>query len=243
MPDCLRRAGGLHNGLQVAQQAVGTFRTATAGDVCFGGRPSSTNVFSGLMDEVSIYNRALSAAEISLIYRAGSAGKCTEPDGTPYLYFDGVNYGREDIVLVTDTPVNVGVLSTYTGGTTRCTLDGSPAVGGALYTGAFIITNAMTLRAVAFDSNAVASREVSATVTMVPSTGFLTNHVRIDVPRAGKVVLLVRAETGHRYVLQRSVDLVNWEAIGSALPSPDGLVQIWDEAPREGAAFYRMLIE
>src|SRR5205823_7272974 len=32
--------------------------------------------FLGLIDEVSIYNRALSADEIAGIYRAGSAGKC-----------------------------------------------------------------------------------------------------------------------------------------------------------------------
>jgi hypothetical protein len=32
--------------------------------------------FNGLIDEVSLYNRALSAAEILAIYNAGSAGKC-----------------------------------------------------------------------------------------------------------------------------------------------------------------------
>ncbi len=35
--------------------------------------------FEGLLDEVSIYNRALSADEILAIYMAGSAGKCTTP--------------------------------------------------------------------------------------------------------------------------------------------------------------------
>ena len=33
-------------------------------------------LFGGLLDEVSIYNRALSASEIAAIYNAGSAGKC-----------------------------------------------------------------------------------------------------------------------------------------------------------------------
>jgi hypothetical protein len=32
--------------------------------------------FNGLLDEVSIYNRALSSNEIAAIYSAGSAGKC-----------------------------------------------------------------------------------------------------------------------------------------------------------------------
>jgi len=34
----------------------------------------------GLVDEVSIYNRALSAAEIAAIFQAGSAGKCKGPE-------------------------------------------------------------------------------------------------------------------------------------------------------------------
>jgi len=34
--------------------------------------------FAGLIDEASIYNRALSAAEIQSLYNAGSAGKCKE---------------------------------------------------------------------------------------------------------------------------------------------------------------------
>jgi hypothetical protein len=33
-------------------------------------------IFNGLIDEVSIYNRALTASEIQAIYAAGSAGKC-----------------------------------------------------------------------------------------------------------------------------------------------------------------------
>jgi hypothetical protein len=34
------------------------------------------NMFGGLIDETSIYNRALSAGDIAAIYNAGSAGKC-----------------------------------------------------------------------------------------------------------------------------------------------------------------------
>jgi hypothetical protein len=36
-----------------------------------------------LIDEVDVYNRALSAAEIEAIFNAGNAGKCT--DGVPSL--------------------------------------------------------------------------------------------------------------------------------------------------------------
>ena len=35
--------------------------------------------FKGLIDEVDIFNRALSASDIVAIYNAGNAGKCTTP--------------------------------------------------------------------------------------------------------------------------------------------------------------------
>ena len=46
-----------------------------------GGGPIA--IFNGLIDEPTIYNRALSAAEIQAIYNAGSAGKC--PDFPPVI--------------------------------------------------------------------------------------------------------------------------------------------------------------
>ncbi|MBS3099038.1 hypothetical protein J4462_02395, partial [Candidatus Pacearchaeota archaeon] len=39
----------------------------------------TSNHFSGLLDELSIYNRALTEEEIQSIYQAGSAGKCYAP--------------------------------------------------------------------------------------------------------------------------------------------------------------------
>ena len=53
--------------------------------VRLGGDPAgcgSQYFFNGLLDEPSIYNRALSQTEIQAIYHAGSAGKCTAPAGT-----------------------------------------------------------------------------------------------------------------------------------------------------------------
>ena len=42
------------------------------------GEAEGANFFNGLLDEVSIYNRALSPNEITAIYNAGSAGKCLQ---------------------------------------------------------------------------------------------------------------------------------------------------------------------
>jgi hypothetical protein len=49
---------------------------ATVNKFRIGGNPAHGQYFKGAMDEVSIYNRALSQSEIQAIYNAGSAGKC-----------------------------------------------------------------------------------------------------------------------------------------------------------------------
>jgi hypothetical protein len=43
------------------------------------GQPSWDRKFSGLLDEVSLYNRVLSSNEIAAVYAAGAGGKCKAP--------------------------------------------------------------------------------------------------------------------------------------------------------------------
>ncbi len=71
------------NGTQVAQTNLGTFTPYTSSDIYFGVRPSGNHLgpYQGLMDEVSIYSRALTAQEVQSIFVAGSTGKC--PDARP----------------------------------------------------------------------------------------------------------------------------------------------------------------
>ena len=66
------------NGAVVAQQNLGSFTPDTEHTLYLGLRPSGGAVtrFAGQMDEVCVYGRALSTAEIQAIYNAGSAGKC-----------------------------------------------------------------------------------------------------------------------------------------------------------------------
>ncbi|MBI3734038.1 MAG: lamin tail domain-containing protein [Chloroflexi bacterium] len=61
----------------------GTLQSNSSPLVIGGGDPGILS-FSGLIDEVSIYNRALTNSEIQGIYNAGSSGKCTTiPTNTP----------------------------------------------------------------------------------------------------------------------------------------------------------------
>ena len=70
------------NGAVVAQQNLGIVTPQTTFDLYFGYRPAESDqayYWIGSIDEVSLYNRALSTNEIQTIYNAGSAGKCPEP--------------------------------------------------------------------------------------------------------------------------------------------------------------------
>jgi hypothetical protein len=66
-----------YNGALVASQSLGSFTPQTSVDLYLGKRPGdASSIYRGLMDEVSLYNRSLSAAELQSICQAGAAGKC-----------------------------------------------------------------------------------------------------------------------------------------------------------------------
>ena len=67
----------------VVSPATFVFPSKNLGNT-YGSVWSEYGPFQGLVDEVSLYNRALTTNEIIAIYNAGSAGKCT--DGLPALY-------------------------------------------------------------------------------------------------------------------------------------------------------------
>jgi len=67
---------------------------------CFGEDSFGYGYYAGLLDEISIYNRTLSAAEIASIFNAGSAGKC-QPPSPPFIVVQPTN----QTVYVGDTAV------------------------------------------------------------------------------------------------------------------------------------------
>lgn len=80
--------------------AVGVANMNSPAALLFGRNGLSTitwHYFAGQLDELEIYDRALSALEIQAIFNAGSAGKCKDADG------DGVN-DEEDNCPSTPNP-------------------------------------------------------------------------------------------------------------------------------------------
>jgi hypothetical protein len=64
------------NGQPVATSAIGAHAIATSPSELRISGADEHGYFDGLIDEPSVYNRALSPGEIAAIYNAGSAGKC-----------------------------------------------------------------------------------------------------------------------------------------------------------------------
>jgi hypothetical protein len=80
------------NGTSVAQADLGTFTPQTSftnlllgARTYYGSASSPSDKFSGGLDEISLYNRALSSNEVAAIYNAGSAGKCGATSLLPYI--------------------------------------------------------------------------------------------------------------------------------------------------------------
>lgn len=75
------------NGAVVASANLGSFTPQTSYPLYVGQRPSDSSValYSGLMDELSVYARALSQAEIQGIYTAGASGKCLPGLAAPMI--------------------------------------------------------------------------------------------------------------------------------------------------------------
>lgn len=68
------------NGEPVATEVIGAHViAASASNLHVSGDDKNQCHFDGLIDEPSVYNRALSASEIAAIYHAGSVGKCLVP--------------------------------------------------------------------------------------------------------------------------------------------------------------------
>jgi RHS repeat-associated protein len=79
------------NGVVQGTASVGTNLLTTARDFYLGQVAPSTAYYPGQLDEVSLYTRPLSTAEIQSIYSAGSAGKCITPPNQPPVVMAGGN--------------------------------------------------------------------------------------------------------------------------------------------------------
>lgn len=90
------------------------------------GGANGQNYFNGLIDEVEIFNRALTADDIASIYNAGSAGKCFTPDTTPEGFtFTDVTGATRSTVYTSNSITASGINSAAPISITICTNSGT----------------------------------------------------------------------------------------------------------------------
>jgi uncharacterized repeat protein (TIGR01451 family) len=87
---------------------------------------SPTGFFPGSIDEVTIYNRALSTGEIAAIYGADTAGKCYTPPAAPFITSVTPNAGTPGI-SVTMTGTGLDTVGNVTFGPATATITSQTA--------------------------------------------------------------------------------------------------------------------
>jgi hypothetical protein len=136
-------------------------------------------LFNGLVDEVSLYNRALTAAEIRAIYSAGSGGKC--PLTTPPPVTAATPTGSDVSVTPTDpvtgesTPVGITFGSVTTSGTTTVTTSTVGSTGSPPPPDAFKLGSPPTY----YDISTTAGFAGAATVCVTYADGQYSNESKL----------------------------------------------------------------
>ncbi|HVM50575.1 MAG TPA: LamG-like jellyroll fold domain-containing protein, partial [Candidatus Acidoferrum sp.] len=156
------------NGQAQAQQNPGSYTARTLGDFYLGVRPYDGGAgtrFVGLMDEVSLYNRALSATEIQQIYLAGALGKC--PPAPPAIVSQPASQGAVEGGSVSFMVVATGAQPmTY-----QWTLNGTPIPGATR--AAYNLSSAQTTNAGAYavtvQNSLGAAQSADATLALIPA--------------------------------------------------------------------------
>jgi hypothetical protein len=151
----------------------------------------------GIIDEISLYNRALSGSEVAAIYAAGSLGKCVPSSlpGAPVIFVNG----QPALNIV--TRVNTATIEMETSvpnGGIYFTLDGSEPgnlTGALRYTGPFILTQSATIRALAYSADLTSAADVHL-VVVIPHTPAIVTQPQNQTVSAGSTVQFGVSVTG-----------------------------------------------
>ena len=150
------------NGVAVANSNVSGTLSPTTGTLQIGGSQFG-EYFKGLIDEVRIYNRALTATEIQATYQQESV-ETSQTVATPVISPSGGNYSGSVSVTMQTATSGASIYYTTNGST--------PTQSSTLYSGPMTLTNSATVKAKAFKSGSNPSAEASASFTVTQPFSF-----------------------------------------------------------------------
>src|SRR5215510_9249799 len=144
------------NGVAVANSNVSATLSPTTLNLQIGASQFG-EYFKGLIDEVRIYNRALTATEIQAAYQQESV-ETSQTVATPIISPSGGSYSGS---------VSVTMQTATSGASIYYTIDGStPTQSSTLYSGPMTLANSATVKAKAFKSGSNPSAQTSASFTV-----------------------------------------------------------------------------
>jgi uncharacterized membrane protein len=179
--------------------------------------------FQGSLDEISIYNRQLSPAEVQAIYDVGAGGKCHD-----------LPLSLNQIRIVSLGSSNMFMVSRATPGQ-WCVLERSKDL--IAWTPIAIVHSPGAGIFEVRDPNPP------------PDRAFYRLGLGVELHRASisvsesSVSLTLWGTPGKRYVLQRSPDLAAWATIMDLYAPVSGSVLLNDPNPPRDKAFYRIVME
>jgi hypothetical protein len=169
------------------------------------GQPYWDRRLAGLLDEVSLYNRALSPGEIAALYAAGSAGKCKAPPAFSSQPQGGVRYWGSSITL-TSGATGLGPLK-Y-----QWQKNGQAILGGT--NSSLILINLQTADAGAYTVVVTGSFGSTTSAPAVLNVKVADLSLALSGTPAQRVAgLTIAGLTGQTYGIQSSDDLTvanNW---------------------------------
>jgi len=206
---------------------------------------SGGRYFNGMLDEVDVYNRALSASEIATLYGAGAGGKCINhpPTASNLAAATTQNHSMsipvEKFLLLSSDPDGDALVLSFSATSTN---GGPVSLGGGSVTYA-PFTNFIGADRFSYTVNDGRGGTGSAFVLIeVRATNQVSGNMFPPVAIPGGYSVSFAGISGRSYTLQRATNLSGpWTTLGSVTVGSYGIGMYDDTNSPPVSAFYRTI--